>query len=333
MDAVQTGEDNTPLLQTDYEEILLELEIYKSKALRLEKMNDLYRKLAGITDMSTMIECYSIWLSEHVPHEIIGYHNLTRQRMHMFCSSHGPLRRKVISIAQKLLQQENTAVDQHRIIDGFHSHKWSFNTLESAGILILLRRDQQIPGEEIELINESLMILAEPLAKTHSYEEVFKQARMDALTGLPNRLVFEERIDPMIEHARRKNAPLTLAALDLDHFKAVNDTMGHLYGDEVLKQVASALKEQIRLPDLLVRMGGDELLLVLADTNLEDARLLAERLCRAVTKLDIHAGQATLGISIGLCQWQPGMKEKEWLEQADDALYQAKKSGRNQVAD
>ena len=331
MDAMQTGGGNAPLLQTDYAEILSELDLYKNKALRLEKINDLYRKLAGITDMPTMIEGYSIWLSEHVSHEIIGYHNLNKKRMHMFCSCHGPHRRQVINIAQKLLQQEDTAVDQHRVIDGFHSHKWSFKSLESAGILILLRRDQQIPDDEIELINESLMILAEPLAKTHNYEEIFKQARMDALTGLPNRLVFEERIDSMIEQARRKNAPLTLAALDLDHFKAVNDTMGHLYGDEVLKKVATALEKQIRLPDLLVRMGGDELLLVLADTNLKDARLLADRLCKAVGNLDIRAGQATLGVSIGLSQWQRGMEKKEWLEQADDILYQAKKSGRNQV--
>lgn len=331
MDIVQERVENTPLIRTDYSEILSELDLYKSKALRLEKMNDLYRKLAGITDMPTMIESYSIWLAEHVPHEIIGYHNLSRQRMHMFCSCHGPHRRKVISIAQKLLQQENTVIDQHRVIDGFHSHKWSFKTPENAGILILLRRDQQIPREEIDLINDSLIILAEPLAKTHNYEEIFKQARMDALTGLPNRLVFEERIDSMIEQTRRKNAPLTLAALDLDHFKAVNDTMGHLYGDEVLKQVASVLKKQIRLPDLLVRMGGDELLLVLPDTDLENARLLADRLCKAVTDLDIHAGQETLGISIGLSMWQRGMKKKHWLEQADDALYQAKKSGRNQV--
>ena len=332
MDAVQTGEAGPPLIQTDYAEILSELNLYKNKARRLEKINDLYRKLAGITDMPTMIESYSIWLSEHVPHEIIGYHNLTRQRMHMFCSCHGPHRRQIINIAQKMLQQENTILDQHQVIDGFHSHKWSFKTLESAGILILLRRDQQIPSEEIELINDSLTILAEPLTKTHNYEEIFKQARMDALTGLPNRLVFEERIDPMMEHARRKNVPLTLAALDLDHFKAVNDTMGHLYGDEVLKQVASALKKQIRLPDLLVRMGGDELLLVLPDTDLNNARLLADRLCKAVADLEIHAGHATLGISIGLSQWQQGIEKKEWLEQADDTLYQAKKSGRNQVA-
>ena len=125
--------------------------------------------------------------------------------------------------------------------------------------------------------------------------------------ALPNRLVFKERIDCIIERANRYNHPLTLAALDLDHFKEVNDTMGHLMGDEVLQQVTAALKKQIRLSDLLVRMGGDEFLLILPDTDMTAARNLGERLCRSWKSLDINAGQAKLSVSIGLCQWQPEM--------------------------
>ena len=87
--------------------------------------------------------------------------------------------------------------------------------------------------------------------------------------------------------------------------------MGHLYGDTILKQVATALQEQTRLQDLLVRMGGDVLLLALADTDLQAAGILCERLCRVVNKLDIKAGSGKLGISIGLAQWQQGMSKKE----------------------
>jgi len=332
MNATQTGRDNDPLIQVDIDKVLSELEHYRCQSDRLQKVNDLYRKLAGITDLPTMIESYSIWLSQYVPHEIIGYHNLTRQCMHMFCSCHGPERRQVINITEKFLKQDDKSSDRHAVVEGFHSHRWSFQSGNSSGILILLRKDRKIPKDEIDLINDSLTILAEPLTKTHDYEEIFRQARRDSLTGLPNRLVFEERIDCMIEQSRRHKHPLTMAALDLDHFKTVNDTMGHLYGDEVLQKVAIALQEQIRLPDLLVRMGGDELLLVLADTNLHAARFLGERLCRAVSDLDIKAGTEKLGISIGLAQLQQGMSKKQWLEKADDVLYQAKKAGRNQVA-
>jgi diguanylate cyclase (GGDEF)-like protein len=195
-----------------------------------------------------------------------------------------------------------------------------------------LRKDCKIPKDKIDLINQSLTILAEPLTRTHDYEEIFKQARRDSLTGLPNRLYFEEHIDCLIEQARRHEHPLTLAALDLDHFKTVNDSMGHLYGDKVLQQIASALQKQIRISDLLVRMGGDELLLVLTDTDLIAARFVGERLCRTVNDLKIKAGTEKLGISIGLAQLQRGMSKQEWLESADDMLYHAKKAGRNQVA-
>jgi diguanylate cyclase (GGDEF) domain len=123
-----------------------------------------------------------------------------------------------------------------------------------------------------------------------------------------------------------------LAALDLDHFKAVNDTMGHLMGDQVLKQVAEVLQRQIRLSDLLVRMGGDEFLLVLPDTAMEDARFLAERLCQAVEELNIVTQAGRLAVSIGLSEWKSGMQLDAWLERADDILYQAKANGRAQVA-
>ena len=330
MVTIQTGMENTLLLQADLDEILSKLRHYQSQSNLLQKVNELYRRLAGITDLPTMIESFSIWLAQYVPHELIGYNS--RQRMHMYCSCHGFHRRQIINLAEKILKQPDSTIDRHAVVDGFHCHKWSFGNKESSGILILLRKDQMIPSEEMDLINESMSTLAEPLRKTHDYEEIFRQARIDPLTGLPNRLVFEERIDYMIERARRNKHPLSLAALDLDHFKEVNDTMGHLYGDEVLKQVATALQEQTRLQDLLVRMGGDELLLALADTDLHAARFLCERLCRAVNELNIKAGNRKLGISIGIAQWQQGMSKKEWLERADDALYQAKNSGRNKVA-
>ena len=164
------------------------------------------------------------------------------------------------------------------------------------------------------------------------YEEIFAQARRDTLTGLPNRIVFEERIGTIVEQAKRHNRPLTLAALDLDHFKAVNDTMGHLMGDQVLKQVAAVLSNEVRLTDMLVRMGGDEFLLVLPDTSMQDARFLAERLCWAVEQLNIATSAGKLAISIGLSEWHNALSIERWIEHADDILYQAKANGRAQVA-
>ncbi len=317
--------------ENNLDQLLSQLRHFERQSKRLQKVNSLYQRLAGVLDLPGIIETYSIWLAEYVDHELIGYHNPTRQRMHLFCSSHGPERRFIIDIAEKLLHNAGNAEPTETSND-LHSYQWNFAEDDGNTLLLLLRKDEPVPADDIELINESFSILAEPLKRTLDYEKIFAQARKDALTGLPNRLVFEERIDAIIKQADRYNCPLTLAALDLDHFKDVNDTMGHLMGDRVLQQVSKALQSQIRTSDLLVRMGGDEFLLILPNTDMVAARNLGERLCRAVEHLDITAGQTKLGISIGLAGWQPELSKHQWLEQADDILYQAKKDGRSRVA-
>ncbi len=311
-------------------QLLSQLRYFERRSRRLQKINSLYQRLAGVLDLSGIIETYSIWLAEHVSHELIGYHNPNRRRMHLFCSSHGPERRYIMEVAEELLS--NTVMESNETSDGLQAYQWNFAQDNGNILLLLLRKNDPVSSDDIELINESITILAEPLKRTMDYEKIFAQARRDALTGLPNRLVFEERIDSIIKQADRYGSPLTLAALDLDHFKDVNDTMGHLMGDRVLQQVSKALQGQIRTSDLLVRMGGDEFLLILPNTDMVAARNLGERLCRAVEYLGVTAGQDRLGISIGLAQWRPELSKHQWLEQADDILYQAKKNGRSQVA-
>lgn len=314
------------------ENLLTELSHYRIQSEKLKKINTLYQRMAGILDLPAMIEAYSIWLMEFIGHELIGYHNPKRDRMHMFCSYHGPKRRQAIQLAQELLDPETASEKCPDRLEGFHVHRWVIDSEDCTGILVMLYKGKQLCEDDLEFVEESLMILADPLKRAIEYEEIFAQARKDTLTGLPNRYVFEERIGSIVEQARRHGHPLTLAALDLDHFKVVNDTMGHLKGDQVLKQVAEALKKQIRLTDLLVRMGGDEFLLVLPDTSIDDARYLAERLCQEVEDLDVVTEAGRLAISIGLSEWSATMDLGGWLERADDILYQAKANGRAQVA-
>ncbi len=332
MNRVENQESGETLMSLDLEAVLSELSHYREQSRRLARVNELYRQLAGIVDLATMIESYSIWLAQYVPHDLIGYHNTGRQRMHLFCSCHGPERRRIIRIAEHILREPEDMISHSLPLEGFFSHTWLFESPECSGLLILLRRHDEIRPSERELIQDSLDILAEPLKRALDYEDAFQQARIDALTGLPNRLDFSERIPAMIERAKRHAYPLTLAALDLDHFKNINDTLGHLTGDQVLKRVAKTLQDQIRMSDLLVRTGGDEFLLVLPDTDLQAARNLGDRLCQAVEQLDITTGGKRLGVSIGIVQWQPTMSCEQWLELADDALYRAKAEGRSRVA-
>ena len=314
------------------DELLSQLRWYQKKYNRLEKVNNLYQRLAGAMDLPTIIETYSIWLAEHVKHDLIGYHNQTLGRMHLFCSSHGPERRSIITVAEKILRRPRAGAEMFQVDEMLRAYQWQFETESSCALLLLLKNDSQVSKDDMRLISESLSILLQPLKRSFDYEEIFSQAREDLLTGLPNRLVFEERIDCFIEQARRYGQPLTLAALDLDHFKEVNDTLGHPMGDKALQEVSRALEAEIRATDLLVRMGGDEFLLILPNTDMDDACHLSERLCQAIAKLNIPAGENQLGVSIGLAAWQPDMDKQTWLERADDILYQAKKNGRARVA-
>ncbi len=329
---MKTQENLANALPTaNIDNLLSELMHYRYQSEKLKKINSLYQRMAGILDLPAMIEAYSIWLMEFIGHDLIGYNNPSRQRMHMFCSYHGPKRRLAIKLAQEALEQSPDTMRSTQS-EGFHFNKWVFDSADCCGHLVLMRKEKPLLEEELQFIDESLLILAEPLKRALEYEEIFAQARKDNLTGLPNRFVFTERISSIVEQANRHNRPLTLAALDLDHFKSVNDCMGHMMGDKVLQQVTEALKKQIRLTDLLVRMGGDEFLLVLPDTNMKDARHLAERLCLAVAQLDVVTDAGKLGVSIGLSEWKTGMDIDAWMEQADDILYQAKANGRAQVA-
>lgn len=122
--------------------------------------------------------------------------------------------------------------------------------------------------------------------------------------------------------------------MDFDRFKNINDNLGHQKGNEVLKAVALLLKQAVRSTDLLIRMDGDEILLILDNTDLKSARILAERLCAAVDELDICADDiAKLGISIGMSELKSGESLRQWMERTDDTLYHAKAEGQSRVAD
>ncbi len=320
------------LQQAELEKVMVELDIVKKQSERLDLINKLHARMAGVLSLTGMIEAYSVWLMPRVNHELIGYNNSSRKKRHLFCSGHGPNRRKAIAFAEQLIENKSPFEGSFTKKDGRCAYKWIFETVDDAGILLILKKGHELSPEEINLINHSLEILAECLRRGLAYEELFERASNDALTGLSNRRVFEERIYGMMESAKRHHHPLSMISMDLDKFKMINDNLGHQVGDEVLKSVAQVLKQAVRSTDLLIRMGGDEFLLILDNTDLQNARILAERLCVAVDALNIWADDATkLGVSIGLSQLKQDESLKQWLERTDDILYLAKAEGRSRV--
>lgn len=160
----------------------------------------------------------------------------------------------------------------------------------------------------------------------------------DGLTGLSNRRHFDEYLELEWRRALREQSQLSLLMIDVDYFKAYNDSFGHLEGDEALRQVANAIRESCSRPsDLPARYGGEEFALVLPTTSPGGARLLAEKLRQTVASLTIPhispAPGATLTISIGLATMtpQPGSSSRQLILAADKGLYAAKNNGRNQV--
>ncbi|WP_028584447.1 GGDEF domain-containing protein [Desulfogranum mediterraneum] len=312
--------------------LLSELEHYRQQSAILQKVNILHQRIAGVLDLPTMLETYSIWIMEHCSHDLVGYYNPEQEKMHMYCSSHGPERRQAITMGEHLLRgQQVSPVGAGP--ETLHAFEWSFNEADHRARLVFIRKDEPFREEERPFLEQTLTVIAAPLQRTLEFEKVFSQVRRDTLTGLPNRFVFEERIDMIIEQARRHGHPLTIAALDLDHFKSVNDTMGHPMGDRVLQDVARVMEEQIRQTDLLVRMGGDEFLLILPDTDIHKAKFLTRRLVNAVDRLNVLTTAGKLGVSIGLSQWSQGVDKKEWLETADDILYRVKARGKARHSD
>lgn len=155
------------------------------------------------------------------------------------------------------------------------------------------------------------------------------QATTDPLTGLKNRIVFQNSLLEMIHVAERQRRPLSVLLIDVDHFKRVNDTFGHLEGDRALRAVAEALTGRVREQDIVARFGGEEFAVLLPDTVMEDALFVAEELRSACCGAFERSPELT--VSIGVATYVRGETEAALIGRADAALYASKEQGRNRV--
>lgn len=162
-------------------------------------------------------------------------------------------------------------------------------------------------------------------------ETISRQARTDELTGLHNRRSFREILTLALSAARRHHHPLALISIDLDHFKNVNDTLGHSTGDLVLKEFAMLMRELIRSEDVAVRLGGEEFMILLPHADCAAAAALAERIRTAFAQNRGSAAPLTVTASFGVAQLQDREEEDALMRRADAALYRAKEKGRNRV--
>jgi len=178
-----------------------------------------------------------------------------------------------------------------------------------------------------QLTVASLIILLARFREMYGQTRFWReQAFTCTLTGLPNRRAFSLALTREISRAERYGTPFSLVLMDLDHFKKINDTLGHDHGDELLRRVARLLVDQVRREDVVARWGGEEFALLLPSTHLEDAKRLAERLRQV-----LEAQHWGVTASFGVAEYVLGEEEENLFRRADQALYRAKNAGRNRV--
>ncbi len=185
----------------------------------------------------------------------------------------------------------------------------------------------------LPLVGFIVLFLASARSLNDRFGREEEASRTDSLTGLPNRRGFLEAGDGALARSRRSGRPVSVVLSDLDHFKRVNDTLGHAAGDEVLKAVAEAIRGSLRAQDVAARWGGEEFILLLPDTGREGALHVAEQARSAIAGLTMeYAGTPIrITLSLGAAEHQRGRNLEETIAQADAALYLAKQEGRDRV--
>jgi diguanylate cyclase len=317
----------------------------QAEALRERLQNGLnwYELLPILDDLATLM----LALNDSGQHEFEAYLLQLNQRLESFQSNlqaasdgHADTRsaaremdtqiREQVDGLQSSMQEAANLDDLKHILE---------NRLE--GLLGTMDHHQQQRDDREQEVAARLQSLAERVAHMEQeamgyrehLEEQRQKALIDPLTGLPNRAAWGERLEDEISQWQQHGDPLSLAMLDLDHFKRINDNYGHLAGDKVLKIIASVLRKRLRGTDFIARFGGEEFVLLMPGTVPAVGVKLLERLRAAIEACPFHfkGEPVTITVSVGLATFRSGEHSDLVLKRADQALYRAKNAGRNQV--
>jgi diguanylate cyclase (GGDEF)-like protein len=197
-----------------------------------------------------------------------------------------------------------------------------------------LMRQTKFSNDELELLETLLCCLIYPLKNVTLYQRAIKMAYTDPLTQANNRASFEHLVQREISLSVRYGKNLSILFLDIDNFKLINDSHGHDCGDMTLATVAKWIKKSMRSSDILFRYGGEEFVMLLSETDLAGARIVAERIRRSIASCTLSYDMAALRVtaSIGVSALRSDDTVDTLVKRADEAMYEAKHTGRNKVA-
>ena len=310
---------------------------------RLEKGLNWYELLPILDDLAVLM----LAITDSGQHEFEAYLKQLNERLESFqnnlqAASEGHAEGR--SAADDLHSQLREHVDglQNSVQDAVDLNSLKHlleNRLE--GLLGTMDQHQQQRIAREQEVSAHLQGLAERIASMEQQaqgyrehlEEQRQKALIDPLTDLPNRAAWGERLQYEVDQWQKNGNPLLIAMLDLDHFKRINDGYGHLAGDKVLKIIATQLRKHLRPTDFIARFGGEEFVLLMPDTPLSAGLHLIEKLRAAIQACPFHfkGEPVTITTSIGVSAFRPGDRSDHVLKRADEALYRAKRRGRNCV--
>ncbi len=211
-----------------------------------------------------------------------------------------------------------------------HSAEYQLRVAGESLGKVRFQRRRPFSEAELEQIETLLSALVLPVRNAVRYQQALQAAHVDPLTGLQNRRAYEDHLEREISRARREGQPLGLMVVDIDHFKAINDGIGHLAGDQVLIEVGRVLRASVRKSDMVFRYAGDEFVLLLPNVRPDCLRTLVRRLERAVRTLRCHYGDHAIevSVSIGAALLEEGMDGGTLFAAADLDMYRTKESRR-----
>jgi diguanylate cyclase (GGDEF)-like protein len=189
-------------------------------------------------------------------------------------------------------------------------------------------------GDQLKIGRTILKFMTGDNIETSYHEEIYRLMTFDGLTQIHNKRHFHETIDREVSRSIRYERPMSLVVFDIDHFKRVNDTHGHLAGDALLRQLAALVRGRIRREDIFARVGGEEFAVLLPEIEVQGAKQFAEKIRKAVEAATFHFEDVAIGVtlSLGVAQLKPAYSTGDLLfKAADEALYAAKQRGRNRV--
>jgi diguanylate cyclase (GGDEF)-like protein len=213
-----------------------------------------------------------------------------------------------------------------------HSCNYQLSTNgEALGEITFFRR-KALSEEELATLENLICALIYPLHNALLYHTALQSALIDPLTGVKNRSSMDATMQREVDLAQRHGTPLAVLLLDIDHFKSINDRFGHACGDYVIQAVAQCISKTVRGSDMVFRYGGEEFLVLLSCTDCKGTCLLAERIRQNIENLTFsRESELQVTASLGISCLQMEDDTEALFKRADNALYQAKRYGRNQV--